>query len=179
MSKIFLFTPKSYLKYEIIIISIIICFLVTIPIITIIALADGNPINLTGVLYSGPGDPTDYYAYGNCTYWVALLRKQVNEPIPNTWGNANTWAIRAKQDGYIINHTPTLYSIMQTSIAPLGHVAFVTNVNLIAKTWTISEMNVIGWDMVDSKTMPINQAKNYDFIHNPTNKYTSKINTIL
>ncbi len=174
MNKSILPSTWRQLRYELIIISVIICLMIIMPIITVIALADGSPISLIGSLYNGPNDSTDLYAYGNCTYWVYLLRKQINEPIPNNWGNANTWAIRAENDGYVVNHTPTIGSIMQTSAGALGHVAFVTGVNLLNNTWTISEMNVIGWDMVDTKTLPMAQDINYSFIHNPIGKQTIK-----
>jgi surface antigen len=62
---------------------------------------------------------------------------------------------------------------MQTTQPPLGHVALVINVNLIEQTWTISEMNVYGLDIVDQKTMPLSQAQNFNFIHNPKVIYHS------
>ncbi len=154
------------LKYEILISVTIMILLVFIPIITITALAGGNNISLNNQLYNGPGDPTDRYDYGNCTYWVYLLRRKFGETIPNNWGNANTWAINALKDHYLVNHTPSVGSIMQTSAGSLGHVAFVTSVSPLGLSWSISEMNVIGWDVVDVKTLPIDKAINFNFIHN-------------
>lgn len=111
-------------------------------------------------------DMTNTYAWGNCTWWAAIERARVDDPIPNTWGNAATWAERAAYDGYVVNHTPTPGSIMQTADAAggLGHVAFVTSVDPDG-TWHISEMNVLGLDRVDERAMSSATAAYYYFIH--------------
>ena len=110
--------------------------------------------------------PGDQYEPGNCTYWVYMRRSQVGQPIPNTWGNAATWAPRAATDGYHVDHTPTQYAIMQTpnSAGGLGHVAFVESVDSNG-TWNISEMNVYGLYFVDRVPMPPAAAAAYNFIH--------------
>ena len=110
--------------------------------------------------------PGDKYAPGNCTYWVYARRAQVGQPIPNTWGDAATWAPRAAKDGYSVDHIPTQYAIMQTSNSAggLGHVAFVEKVDPDG-TWHISEMNVLGLYIVDDKKIPPDAAKAYNFIH--------------
>ncbi len=122
-------------------------------------------------LYTGPLAANDAYAFGNCTYWVALLRAQAGKPIPNTWGNAITWATRAQADNYQVNQTPTSTAIMVDVNAPggLGHVAFVENVNLQNGDWTISEMNRVGFDEVDTRVMPASSASSYYFIHDKVN----------
>ena len=117
-----------------------------------------------GALYTGPLLQADTYAYGNCTYWVFLRRRQINELIPNTWGNANTWASRAAKGGYIVNNSPSPGAIMQTTAGEFGHVAFVEDMASNGN-WTISEMNVDGWDIVDDRTLPPSAASNYRFIH--------------
>ncbi len=113
--------------------------------------------------YSYPGDK---YDPGNCTYWAYARRAQVGEPIPNTWGDASSWAFYAGLDGYTVDHTPSKHAIMQTPDAAegLGHVAFVESVNPDG-TWHISEMNVLGLYIVDHKAMPASAATNYNFIH--------------
>jgi len=122
-------------------------------------------------LYQGPLVAGDYYAWGNCTYWVFYLRKQAKEPIPTTWGNAATWAFYAKLDGYLVDHTPSVGSIMQTAAVDhgLGHVAYVTKVNPISGAWTVSQMNVLGLDIVNLQTYPASAATNFYFIHNKLN----------
>lgn len=116
-------------------------------------------------LYEGPEVSGDTYAWGNCTYWAFALRLKAGNPIPTTWGNANTWAIRALLDGYAVDHTPEAGAIMQTTAGNLGHVAFVTDVNSDTGAWTISEMNAVGLDIVDVKTYPASAASRYSFIH--------------
>lgn len=110
--------------------------------------------------------PGNRYALGNCTYWVFARRSEVGKPIPNTWGNAATWAPRAAKDGYRVDHTPEKYAIMQTpnSAGGLGHVAFVEKVDPDG-TWHISEMNVLGLYIMDTKEIPADRAKAYNFIH--------------
>src|SRR5580658_992035 len=82
-------------------------------------------------LFEGTGPATDTYAWGNCTYWVYLLRQKADDPIPNNWGNASSWALNARLDGYVVNDTPSVGSIMQISDVDnnLGHVAYVTAVD--------------------------------------------------
>lgn len=106
------------------------------------------------------------YAAGNCTWWAAARRAETGHPIPNSWGNAASWARRATQDGYAVDHTPSTGAIMQTanSARGLGHVAFVESVDPDG-TWHISEMNVIGLGAVDHKAMPPAAAASYNFIH--------------
>lgn len=118
-------------------------------------------------LYQGSLVSGDSYAWGNCTYWVFLLRQQAGDPIPTTWGNAATWAKYAGMNGYVVNQTPTPGAIMQISTvdAGLGHVAYVKKVDSVTGAWTISEMNVKGLDIVDHQTYPASAALNFNFIH--------------
>jgi surface antigen len=118
-------------------------------------------------LYEGPPSSSDTYAWGNCTYWVFLLRQQAGDPIPTTWGNAATWAPRAQADSYLVDHNPAVGSIMQISTVDngLGHVAYVTTADPISGAWTISEMNVQGLDIIDLKTYPASAAADFNFIH--------------
>lgn len=104
------------------------------------------------------------YAWGNCTWWAAKRRAQTGQPIPNTWGNASSWAIKAANDGYIVDHNPSPGAIMHVPRWGWGHVAYVENVDPNG-TWHISEMNVAGLNVVDYKAkLPVETA-NYNFIH--------------
>ena len=105
----------------------------------------------------------DKYDWGNCTYWAALRRAQNGHPVPNTWGDAYEWAYRAANDGYTVNHAPAKGAIMQRSWG-LGHVAYIEDVYLNGD-WRISEMNVIGFNQVDYRTLPASSVGNYYFIH--------------
>ena len=167
MKAFFLFKFSKSFKYELILIFSILILLLVLPVATVIALIDGNAVSNTAGIYQGLPDPQDTYAYGNCTYWAYLRRQQIGEIIPTTWGNANTWATRAQADGYVVDHTPSYGSIMQTTFGALGHVAFVESVDPTTGSWTISEMNVVGWDVLDNQTMTAAQASLYSFIHQP------------
>lgn len=116
-------------------------------------------------LYEGPEIEGNTYAWGNCTYWAYALRLKYGNPIPTTWGNANTWDDRAIADGYVVDHTPAVGAVYQTDAGDLGHVAFVSNVDPETGDWTISEMNVKGLDVVSSRTFKAGAGLFYNFIH--------------
>lgn len=116
--------------------------------------------------YGGGVMPGNTYAWGNCTWWAYAMRRWANSPIPNTWGNANTWDNNAKRDGYIVNDTPAAGAVFQTDEGPYGHVAYVIEVNQISGDWKISEMNARGLNIVSQRTFSKEAAKAYKFIHN-------------
>ena len=166
MSTFFVFKLSRAFKYEVLLIASVLIILSGLPIAVVIALAAGTNFSSTSEgIYNGPGDAADTYDFGNCTWWVYIQRKAINETIPTTWGNANTWATRAKSDGYLVDQTPSLGAVMQTDAGKLGHVAFVTSVDLSSGAWTISEMNFTGFDVVDTRTLKATQAIDYNFIH--------------
>ena len=168
MNPLFFLKAVTSMRKEVLIVFVIIGSLCLLPMFTLIALAGTSVINTTGgTVYNGPLDPQDEYAFGNCTWWVFMLRQKIGETIPNTWGNAATWASRAQLDGYIVDHVPSYGAIMQISDVDngLGHVAFVEAVDPTTGAWTISEMNVIGYDETDTKTLPAIDALNFNFIH--------------
>lgn len=158
------------LKKQIMLVGGIILALLVLPFIILSSATNLSALAVIGTyLYSGPTNSTDLYDFGECTYWAALRRQQIGEPIPNTWGNAITWASRARAMGYVVDHTPSYGAIMQDPNAPggLGHVAFVESVDPVSGDWTISEMNRVGWDEVDWRTLPPAAAAKYNFIHQP------------
>jgi len=96
------------------------------------------------------------YDFGECTWWVAKLRAEAGDPLPTDLGNASTWGIRAAEFGLPVGTTPSVGAVMVMSTASAGgygHVAYVTAVHANG-TVTISEMNRIGWDMVDTRVIP-------------------------
>lgn len=115
--------------------------------------------------YEGPEVAGDTYAWGNCTYWAFALRLKAGNPIPTTWGNANTWDDRAITDGYIVDHTPSVGAVYQTDAGALGHVAYVSAVNPATGDWTISEMNTKGFNIVNTRTFKAGAALFANFIH--------------
>jgi len=120
-----------------------------------------------GTFYTGNSPQDNTYAWGNCTYWVFIKRKEAGDPIPNNWGNAADWELNARLQGYKVDQTPTVGSIMQTanSAGGLGHVAYVTKVDSITGSWTISEMNAKGLNVVSERTLTIFDTNKYNFIH--------------
>ena len=178
MSPALLLTTFSINKKYLLMVLATLMIIVALPLMAVFALGtstltilfDSISAEVAG-LYEGPVSTTDTYAWGNCTYWVSLLRQQAKDPIPNTWGNAATWAFYARLNGYVVNNIPSVGAIMQISDVDngLGHVAYVTAVNPTTGAWTISEMNVKGFDIVDTKTMPFIDALEYNFIHDKAN----------
>lgn len=160
------------MKMVLSIVLITLAALVSLPLITVMIIAKTSLTSLASSaidsLYQGPIAEGDTYDWGNCTYWAALLRKQAGHAIPNSWGNAATWARRASADGYLVDHNPSVGSIMQIATVDhgLGHVAYVTAINPLNGSWTVSEMNVKGYDIVDSQTFPAGAAAQFSFIHN-------------
>lgn len=115
--------------------------------------------------YEGPEVKGDYYAWGNCTYWAFALRLKDGNPIPTSWGNANTWDDYARIDGYLVDHTPAVGAVFQSDGGNLGHVAYVSSVNPANGEWTISEMNYQGLNIVSTRTFKSGAALFYNFIH--------------
>jgi surface antigen len=167
MNILFLFRASRYIRTELKIIFLVMIFLLGMPILSVFAYTHVNAPAEANQVYDVASYPGDYYAWGNCTWWAAMRRSQIGEPIPNSWGNAATWAYYAEQDGYLVDHMPSPGAIMQISNVDhgLGHVAFVESVDPDG-TWHISEMNVLGLDLVDYKTMSPSSAASYNFIHN-------------
>ena len=92
------------------------------------------------------------YDYGYCTYWVALLRAKAGNPVPTNLGNAATWAVRAAAYGLPTGTTPRVGAAVVLSTRGAGHVGYVTAVNGDGSI-TISEMNHIGWNKTDERTL--------------------------
>ncbi|MCB9822484.1 CHAP domain-containing protein [Candidatus Nomurabacteria bacterium] len=115
--------------------------------------------------YTGGHAEGNTYAWGNCTYWVYSMRHWAGYPIPTSWGNANTWDDRAWNDGYEVNNTPAVGAIFQTDSGEFGHVAYVIHVDSMTGEFTISEMNVLGLNIVSKRTFSKDAAISYSFIH--------------
>lgn len=120
-----------------------------------------------GYAYGEPITEGNAYDYGFCTYWAAQRRIEDGHPIPNHWGDAITWGINATLAGYRVDHIPEVGAIYQWPDAPggQGHVAYVESVDPITGAWTTSEMNAVGWDVVNSHNYTAADALKYNFIH--------------
>src|SRR5699024_12572424 len=69
------------------------------------------------------------YDDGHCTQYVfdkVNEDKMMNE---KSWSDAEHWANRVKDDGYEVNDTPKEGSLLQTESGPIGHVAYIENIN--------------------------------------------------
>ncbi len=158
--------PRVKLKKELIFVGVTLATVLFLPVLAIASLTDVTALakdnSLT--LYTGTDKNQNLYDYGYCTWWVSKRRSEVGAPIPQHWGDAHSWDIAALLAGYEVDHIPSKYAIMQTDAGALGHVAFVEDVAADG-SWTISEMNVKGWDILDNRNMTASQAASYNFIH--------------
>ena len=98
------------------------------------------------------------FAYGYCTWYVANRRN-----IP--WmGNAIDWWPNARPYGYAEGGVPAVGAVMVTRESPIGHVAYVESVNGDG-SWTVSEMNYAGWNVVDRRTIHPGRVPLVGFIY--------------
>lgn len=149
---------------------------VVLPFAAVVSMGSGVLSFLAGVpnllaaetqgFYLGGPVEGNTYEWGNCTYWTFAMRLWAGNPVPVTWGNANTWDDRALADGYEVNHTPAVGAVFQTDEGKWGHVAYVIAVDEVTGDWTISEMNFEGLNIVSTRTFSKDSAAYYNFIHN-------------
>ena len=96
-----------------------------------------------------PGGYPDRFPYGWCTWWAAYNRHV-------TWnGNAGDWLANASAQGFQTQGTPSLGAIVVyrpgSGYSQLGHVGVVIAAS--PTTYTISEMYVIAFGEVDTRTL--------------------------
>lgn len=85
--------------------------------------------------------------------------------IPTTWGNARAWASAAASSGYVVNRTPEVDAIFQTSSGYYGHVGVVTGINSDGSI-IVEETNynyAVG--RVTRSTIPASAVGNFYYIH--------------
>jgi len=156
---------KIPFKKEMAIVFGVISILISLPFFAIVALADPSTLVDSALkLYDGPVSTNNTYTFGYCTFWAAKRREEVGKPIPNNWGDAHTWDDGARAAGYLVDHTPVPYAVMETDAGDLGHVAFVESVSPDG-TWKISQMNAPGWDVKTERTYTAADAQRFNFIH--------------
>lgn len=178
------FSPKKFL----IVLLATAVVVISLPVIVIVSMGSDVASFLSSTpnaeaaqtdgFYMGGAVAGDTYAWGNCTYWAYAMRLWAGDPIPTTWGNANTWAIRAQADGYVVDHTPSVNAVFETTAGDLGHVAYVIKVDDTTGEWTISEMNAPHLNVVDTRTFPASAAQYYNFIHDKQGAVPWKPSTI-
>lgn len=104
----------------------------------------------------------NYYGWGQCTYYAFDRRQQLGKSIANLWGNANNWASAARQNGYVVNSTPEVGAILQSSAGNYGHVGIVERQNSDGSI-LVSEMNMQGVGQKSYRT--IYNSGQYNYIH--------------
>jgi surface antigen len=109
-----------------------------------------------GAIVEAPGP--NHFAYGYCTWYVANRR---NVPW---FGNAIEWWPNARPYGYAEGQTPVVGAIMVTRESGWGHVAYVESIHGDG-SWTVSEMNFVGWNIISSRTLRPGQAPVVGFIY--------------
>jgi N-acetylmuramoyl-L-alanine amidase len=111
----------------------------------------------------GPVYGYNGYDYGYCTWWVAEKRAQAGVPVPANLGDASTWYALAQASGIPTGGKPEVDSVIWFGYYA-NHVGFVQSVNADGSI-TISEMNRIGWDIADTRTIPASEAASYKYIY--------------
>lgn len=111
-----------------------------------------------------PGYPGNTYAYGNCTRYAYDRRVELGLPVQANWGNAYSWASAAASAGLVVNHSPSVGAVMQSS----NHVAIVEDI-LPNGDLSISEMNAYvsggGWNVVSGRIVQAAYVGQYLYIH--------------
>jgi surface antigen len=105
--------------------------------------------------------------YGQCTWYAWERRQAIGRPLPNAiLGNANVWNQTLGGSGYLVNRTPSVGAVMQTSTGGggYGHVAVVESISANGDV-TVSEMNFMGNNVVSSRTIPAGSASSFNYIH--------------
>lgn len=100
-------------------------------------------------------------ASGQCTWWAidrfhAYSGYYPNLLAPGNNGDAQYWAGNAAYNGWTVTASPRVASIAvfpawKNGAGSVGHVAWVTGVS--GGQITISEMNYVAWNQVDTRTL--------------------------
>lgn len=112
------------------------------------------------------GSVGNKYAWGYCTWYAYERRAQMGLSTGSYWGNARTWALFARGDGYPVSRTPTVGAILVDQSGYYGHVAVVESVAPNGDI-VVSEMNNAaygGFGVVSRRTITAGQATVYQYI---------------
>lgn len=120
-------------------------------------------------------DPMENNTYnqGECTYYVFDKVKEDGMMIERSWGDAEYWAERADEDGYVVNDIPEAGALMQTDRGEIGHVAYIESVNDDG-SFDVSEMNFLESYEVSERTITTEEAADYKYIHPKVNKHADR-----
>ena len=113
-----------------------------------------------GAVYGSNG-----YDYGYCTWYAASRRAAAGRPIPANLGNASSWKVLAGRAGFAVGNEPQAGAVIWTPPRDYyGHVGYVESVNADGSV-NVSEMNVVGWGRVSTKTLSPEAAAGYSYIY--------------
>ncbi|MBR3368256.1 LysM peptidoglycan-binding domain-containing protein [Candidatus Saccharibacteria bacterium] len=109
------------------------------------------------------------YGWGQCTsyaYWYRSVSGQSPlRAIPSSWGNARTWASYASSAGYVVNHTPEVGAVFQTTSGYYGHVGVVVGINADGSI-VVREANYLYMTgRISESTIPASSVGNFNYIH--------------
>ena len=109
------------------------------------------------------------YDWGQCTWYV----KSVAPWAGNYWGNGAQWGASAAAEGFTVNHTPSVGSLVVvaggqnfggwTAAAGYGHVAYVVAVN--GNTITVQQGGMGFSNPAGPNTQRVSGASNFTYIH--------------
>ncbi len=130
-----------------------------------------NSYSYSSGSYFASGSVGNRYAFGNCTWYAYERRAQMGHPVGSFWGNASTWAIAARANGYLVDKHPSAGAVLQIDgfgdrwTGYAGHVAIVERVDPNGDVF-VSEMNYGGnFNRVTYRTISAGQAALYNYIH--------------
>lgn len=117
-------------------------------------------------------DPMKYNTYdlGQCTHYVFDKVKEDGNMIERRWGDAEHWAVRAKDDNYVVDSIPKEGSILQTDRGEIGHIAYIETIHDNGSV-TVSEMNYYEPYEVTERTIEKEKIEAYQYIHPKINKH--------
>ncbi len=149
------------------------------PAATFNAVSSGGFVWGYGAIYDGNG-----YDYGYCTWWAALRRQQIGNPVPSNLGNAITWKTLAPQAGFGLGRKPEVGAVIWVDPSTMsgywrsfGHVGFVEKINDDGSIWTsnmnssgyasmdINSSQTGGWGRVSYKLIAASDAANFWYIY--------------
>ena len=122
--------------------------------------------------YAVMPDPMEHNRYdeGQCTHYIFEQVKTDGNMIEKSWSDAEHWAEKAAEDGYMVNAEPAEGAILQTERGELGHVAYIETVNDDGSI-EISEMNFAEAYEVTSRTIDAGDTDQYRYIHPKENPH--------
>ena len=129
----------------------------------------GSSINVSGGTQTSSDSAGNAYAYGQCTWYV----KSVAPWAGNHWGNGGQWGASAAAEGFTVNNTPSVGSIVVVAggqnfggwnaAAGYGHVAYVVGVS--GNSITVQQGGMGFSNPGGPNTQTVSGASSFTYIH--------------